>query len=223
MTAVRLGAHSRQPVVLVSKDLAVRIKAEALGVAAQDYRNDKTTIFQRCGRLLPEGAPCEVRSVAYRRDGDQLLRLRGGREPETVRRRRSVLGISAKNVEQECALDALVTPDIDVVALTGKAGTGKTLLALAAGIDQTAEFRAGARAPGSARVRAGDGRPADRAARAGPRLPPGAGRGEARPVDAAGARQPRRHRRHPARPAEGRARRRRRATRARTTSSSRGS
>jgi PhoH-like ATPase len=147
MTAVKLGAHSRQPVVLVSKDLAVRIKAEALGVAAQDYRNDKTTIHQRCGRLLAEDAPCDVRSVTYRRDGDQLLRLRGGREPEVVRRRRSVLGISAKNVEQECALDALVTPDIDVVALTGKAGTGKTLLALAAGIDQTTEFRA-ARTPG---------------------------------------------------------------------------
>ena len=146
LTAVKLGAHSRQPVVLVSKDLAVRIKAEALGVAAQDYRNDKTTIFQRCGRLLPEGAPCDVRSVVYRRDGDQLVRLRGGREAETVRRRRSLLGISAKNVEQECALDALVTPDIEVVALTGKAGTGKTLLALAAGIDQTTEFRA-ARAP----------------------------------------------------------------------------
>lgn len=147
MTAVKLGAHSRQPVVLVSKDLAVRIKAEALGVAAQDYLNDKTTIFQRCGRLLDEGAECDVRSVAYQREGDQILRLRGGGEPETVRRRRSVLGISAKNLEQECALDALVTPDIDVVALTGKAGTGKTLLALAAGIDQTTEFRA-ARAPG---------------------------------------------------------------------------
>ena len=103
MTAVALGAHSRQPVVLVSKDLAVRIKAEALGVAAQDYRNDKSTIFQRCGRLLDAGVPCDVRSVVYRRDGDQLVRLRGGREPEPVRRRRSLLGISAKNLEQECA------------------------------------------------------------------------------------------------------------------------
>jgi PhoH-like ATPase len=141
MTAVALGAHSRQPVVLVSKDLAVRIKAEALGVAAQDYRNDKSTIFQRCGRLLEGDAPPLVRSVVYRRDGEQLARLRGGAEPETVRRRRAPLGISAKNLEQECALDALLLPDIDVVALTGKAGTGKTLLALAAGIDQTAEFR----------------------------------------------------------------------------------
>src|SRR5512137_1911671 len=145
-TAVALGAHSRAPVVLVSKDLAVRIKAEALGVAAQDYRNDKSTIFQRCGRLLEEGVPCDVRSVVYRRDGDQLLRQRGGREPEPVRRRRSLLGISAKNPEQECAIDALATPEIEVVALTGKAGTGKTLLALAAGIDQTPEFR-GARTP----------------------------------------------------------------------------
>jgi len=146
MTAVALGAHSRAPVVLVSKDLAVRIKAEALGVAAQDYRNDKSTIFQRCGRLLESGAPCDVRSVVYRREGDQLVRLRGGREPEPVRRRRSLLGISAKNLEQECAIDALVITDIDVVALTGKAGTGKTLLALAAGIEQTPEFR-GPRAP----------------------------------------------------------------------------
>jgi PhoH-like ATPase len=141
MTAVALGAHSRQPVVLVSKDLAVRIKAEALGVAAQDYRNDKSTIFQRCGRVLEGEAPPLVRSVVYRREGDQLARLRGGAEPETVRRRRTPLGIGAKNLEQECALDALLLPDIDVVALTGKAGTGKTLLALAAGIDQTAEFR----------------------------------------------------------------------------------
>jgi PhoH-like ATPase len=147
MTAVKLGAHSRQPVVLVSKDLAVRIKAEAQGVAAQDYRNDKSTIFQRCGRLLEAGAAAEVRSVVYRRDGEQLVRLRGDREPEPVRRRRALLGLGAKNVEQECAIDALVIPDIDVVALTGKAGTGKTLLALAAGIEQTAEFR-GPRPPG---------------------------------------------------------------------------
>jgi PhoH-like ATPase len=147
MTAVALGAHSRQPVVLVSKDLAVRIKAEALGVAAQDYRNDKSTIFQRCGRLLDAESSCDVRSVVYRRDGDQLVRLRGKQEAEPVRRRRSLLGISAKNVEQECAIDALVTTDIDVVALTGKAGTGKTLLALAAGIEQTPEFRGQQRAP----------------------------------------------------------------------------
>jgi len=146
MTAVALGAHSKQPVVLVSKDVAVRIKAEALGVAAQDYRNDKSTLFQRCGRLLEAGAPSLVRSVVYRREGEQLVRLRGGAEPEPVRRRRVPLGISAKNLEQECALDALLLPEIDVVALTGKAGTGKTLLALAAGIDQTAEFR-GPRAP----------------------------------------------------------------------------
>jgi hypothetical protein len=98
MTAVRLGAHSRQPVVLVSKDLAVRIKAEALGIPAQDYRNDKTTIFQRCGRLLPEGVSCDVRSVAYRRDGDQLLRLRGG-EPGCA----AAIGAGdqRQNVEQE--------------------------------------------------------------------------------------------------------------------------
>src|SRR5512137_693881 len=91
MTAVKLGAHSRQPVVLVSKDLAVRIKAEALGVAAQDYRNDKSTIFQRCGRLLETGVSCDVRSVVYQRNGEQLLRRRGGKEPEVVRRRRSLL------------------------------------------------------------------------------------------------------------------------------------
>jgi PhoH-like ATPase len=139
-TAVRLG-KGRQPVVLVSKDLAVRIKAQALGVVAQDYTNDKSTVFQKCGRLLEAEAESEVRSVVYRREGDQLVRLRGGHEPELVRRQRSLLGISAKNLWQECALDALMTHDIDVVALTGKAGTGKTLLALVAGIDQCTEFR----------------------------------------------------------------------------------
>jgi PhoH-like ATPase len=147
LTAVKLARHSNRPVILVSKDVAVRIKAEALGVAVQDYRNDKTTIFQKCGGVLDAAGPCEVSSVVYRRDGEQLLRLRGGREAETVRRRRAPMGIAAKNVEQECAIDALLAPDIDIVALTGKAGTGKTLLALAAGIEQSTDVRA-PRGPG---------------------------------------------------------------------------
>ena len=46
-------------------------------------------------------------------------------------------GLSPKNTEQKCAIDALLNPQIDVVALTGPAGTGKTLLALAAGITKS--------------------------------------------------------------------------------------
>jgi PhoH-like ATPase len=49
---------------------------------------------------------------------------------------KSLEGLSPKNTEQKCAIDALLNPQIDVVALTGPAGTGKTLLALAAGIHQ---------------------------------------------------------------------------------------
>jgi PhoH-like ATPase len=53
---------------------------------------------------------------------------------QLIRRQRSVMSIAPKNIEQECAIDALLADNIDVVTLTGRAGTGKTLLAIAAGL-----------------------------------------------------------------------------------------
>lgn len=78
-----------------------------------------------------------IHSVRYLRAGEDIYRLHGTDNQTKIKNGKSLEGISPKNVEQRCAIDALINPDIEVVALTGAAGTGKTLLALAAGIHQT--------------------------------------------------------------------------------------
>ncbi|HYB21570.1 MAG TPA: PhoH family protein [Thermodesulfobacteriota bacterium] len=127
-------------VILVSKDLAVRIKAESLGLEVEDYLRDKTCLFQRFGRVLgPLDSTNGIYSVRYLLCGEDLFRIRGSDSRNPVKNRRSLEGISPKNVEQACALDALLNPEVEIVALTGDAGTGKTLLALAAGTHQVAK------------------------------------------------------------------------------------
>ncbi|MBI5640067.1 MAG: PhoH family protein, partial [Nitrospirae bacterium] len=126
---------SAKPVILVSKDTSVRIKADALKLATQDYLTDKTTVFKKYGDILEGDADTrDIRSVRYLKSGEKLFRVFGESNMQIIRRQRSVMSISPKNREQECAIDALLSDQIDVVALTGRAGTGKTLLALAAGL-----------------------------------------------------------------------------------------
>ncbi len=126
------------PVTLVSKDTTVRIKAEACGLHAEDFESDKTTLFQQYGRVLAETDYTNgIHSIRYLRAGEDIYRLYGADNHTKIKNGKSLEGISPKNVEQRCAIDALTNPDIEVVALTGSAGTGKTLLALAAGIHQT--------------------------------------------------------------------------------------
>lgn len=124
-----------QPVILVSKDTSVRIKADSLGLNTQDYLRDKTTVFQQYGNILEgDKVPDDIRSVRYLKSGDKIFRTYGENNMELIRRQRSIMNISPKNIEQECAIDALLSNQINVVALTGRAGTGKTLLAVAAGL-----------------------------------------------------------------------------------------
>lgn len=101
----------------------------------QDYRHDKTYLFQKYG-LIKEDSDYEngIRSLRYIKRGEEIYRLIGDKTIEQVKRWKNIMGINPKNDEQLCALDALLNDRIDVVALTGKAGTGKTLLALAAGM-----------------------------------------------------------------------------------------
>jgi PhoH-like ATPase len=164
-----------RPVILVSKDINMRVKARALGLAAEDYFNDKvledTDILYAGVRALPadfwdtHGRDME----SWKKDGHTYYRVRGplapklllnefvydgsGERPlyamvreksgrtvvlETVRdythAKNSVWGITARNREQNFALNLLMNPAIDFVTLLGQAGTGKTLLALAAGL-----------------------------------------------------------------------------------------
>ncbi len=168
--------HQDVPVVLVSKDINLRIKASIFGITAEDYENDRAlddfSLLYAGHSELPDDfweRHAEVRSwserghtfyeVKLRKDEDwhphQFLYLPGDNEIELrVLRVRdglatlqivddyrggshNVWGITARNREQNFALNALMDPDVDFVTLLGTAGTGKTLLALAAGLAQT--------------------------------------------------------------------------------------
>jgi PhoH-like ATPase len=134
----KMNKDKYRPVILVSKDTAVRIKAESLGLFAEDYKNDKTAIFQNYGTVRSDSDYTNgILSVRYVMSGDDIYRITGHNNHSKIKKGKSLENIIPKNIEQECAIDALINPSIEVVALTGPAGTGKTLLALAAGIHQT--------------------------------------------------------------------------------------
>jgi PhoH-like ATPase len=168
--------HPEVPVVLVSKDINLRIKASIFHIPAEDYENDRalddfSLLYSGHIELPAEfwDRHGEVRSWSERghtfyevkmRKGEdwhphEFLYLPGDNEIELkVLRIRdgvatlqiiddyrggshNVWGITARNREQNFALNALMDPDVDFVTLLGTAGTGKTLLALAAGLAQT--------------------------------------------------------------------------------------
>ncbi|MFN9628820.1 MAG: PhoH family protein [Cyanobacteriota bacterium] len=167
-----MGSHL--PVVLVTKDTNLRIKADAVGLIAQDYTTDKVDIadlypgfcevwtsaeqmdqVKAEGGLpeaaLPAGHPALVANegvtlVDQAQPNHTLLaRFHGasGALHPLQRAPKVRLGaIQARNREQTFALDLLLDPEIQLVTLIGKAGTGKTLLALAAGLHMVADERA---------------------------------------------------------------------------------
>ena len=179
-TALTLqNEHPDVTVILVSKDINLRIKAAVLGIRAEDYYNDQVLedvnlLFSGSSELPGEfwqqhGDTLE----SWQKDGRNYYRVSGPlveswstnecvylpeeqgfealvRELEGDRAvletaidyrgsRHTVWGISARNREQNFALNLLMDPEVDFVSLVGTAGTGKTLLALAAGLTQTLE------------------------------------------------------------------------------------
>ncbi|NDY90616.1 PhoH family protein [Ideonella livida] len=175
--------QSGREVVLVSKDINMRVKARALGLAAEDYFNDKTLddgdLLYTGVQALPSdfwkrnGKTIESWSTAgathYRVSGPTVPSLlvnefvyleNPGEAPlyarvaevsgrsavlRTIRdyghAKNSVWGVVARNREQNFALNLLMDPDCDFVTLTGTAGTGKTLMTLAAGLSQVMDER----------------------------------------------------------------------------------
>ena len=146
-------------VVLVTNDLNLEIKAKSLGIEAESYRNDSVrdmrVIYNSLSRETPTDEEWAAMSTgrteasfsSLERFSDlplnhqiilnqDILVRKTANGLEKIRPNHSVFGIKAKNPEQEFALDALLSPEISLVALTGKAGTGKTLLALAAALEQ---------------------------------------------------------------------------------------
>ena len=175
--------YAPRPVVLVSKDINMRVKARALGLLAEDYQNDKTL---EDGDLLYSGALAlphdfwikHAKSVESWQSGSQTFyRLSGPIVPEShinqfvyfespgepslyarvteirgktvvlktlkdfTHLKNAVWGVTTRNREQNFAMNLLTDPEIDFVTLTGTAGTGKTLMALAAGLTQVLDDR----------------------------------------------------------------------------------
>lgn len=156
MIAFHLKEMGEQ-VVVVSKDFVIRVKAEAIGLEAEDYENLKFSydklykgyqklevpkreidMFYKDGFLVKEGPffpneyvvlSCVEQSSAVTKYNHVTKRL----EP-LLKINRDIWGIQPLNVEQKCALDLLLRDDIQLVTLVGPAGTGKTMMALAAGL-----------------------------------------------------------------------------------------
>ncbi len=175
--------HAPREVVLVSKDINMRVKARALGLSTDDYQNDKTlddgdllysgtyalptdfwsthggsveswqqgvhTFYRVSGPVVPQllinqfvyfeapGEPSLYAKVTEIRGNVAVFRtLR-----DFTHLKNSVWGITTRNREQNFAMNLLMDPEVDFVTLTGTAGTGKTLMALASGLTQVLDER----------------------------------------------------------------------------------
>jgi len=182
---VMLYLHNQQPkrpVILVSKDINMRLKARMLGLDAQDYFNDKvledTDLLYSGVLALPEdfwekhsknlrsvsqgeftyydiqGPLCRnllLNQFVYQENGStsfQAVVTEANGNTAKLRtltdythQKNAIWGITARNREQSFVLNLLMNKDIDFVTLLGQAGTGKTLLTLAAGLMQTLEHK----------------------------------------------------------------------------------
>ena len=156
--------NPKQKVVFVSKDINLRVKAKAIGLIAQDYESDKVenieylykgvevveNIDNEMVKRLYEGheglpvddfklpiTPVAHQYFIFKSDNASVLAHYDpfNKAVDRVEKKR-IYGIEPRNAEQTFSIDALLRPEIQLVALTGKAGTGKTLLALAAAIQQ---------------------------------------------------------------------------------------
>jgi PhoH-like ATPase len=175
--------HPGRDIVLVSKDINMRVKARALGLPAEDYQNDKTlddgdllytgllplpadfwerhgktmeswsqgghTFYRIAGPLVPAlminqfvyletpgAAPLYARVTEITGKTAVLKTLK-----DYTHAKNAVWGVTARNREQNFALNLLMDPEVDFITLTGTAGTGKTLMTLASGLSQVLDDR----------------------------------------------------------------------------------
>lgn len=153
-------------VILVSKDVNVRIKADTVGIRAENFETDTISFDEfytgwTHEELEPELFeallsdkvianpfenlyPNQYIRTTRKGDGDEPITLRYDHVNNTLHRLRhylgrDVFGITARNFEQEMALDLLLDDEVKLVSLSGKAGTGKTLLAIAAGLKKVVD------------------------------------------------------------------------------------
>lgn len=160
--------HPSEPTILVTKDVNLRVKARSLGMPVEDYTNDKVersdiygTSHQEFdgvdGDLIDQlyaqkqGFPADIFRLGEELLPNQCFVLRSERNSIMARYTESsglitqvdkptLSGITPRNAEQAFAFEVLRDPDIKLVCMTGKAGTGKTLLALAAALHQSDNY-----------------------------------------------------------------------------------
>lgn len=155
--------HTGRKVILVTKDINLRMKAKSLHIDAEDYKNDKVQDINVLYQGIRENREYNDQLIAKLYESNSLLLEESAIDPapfaneffilksnrssvlahySAFRQRfervdkKNAFGIKPRNAEQTFSLHALLDPDIKLISLTGKAGTGKTLLALAAAIAQ---------------------------------------------------------------------------------------
>ena len=159
--AANLSAEG-QDVTVVSKDLPMRVKASAVGLDAEEYRaelavdsgwtgmaeievdDEQMRQLYDGGRLQhPEAADLRIHTglTILGASGSALGRVTPDRSVKLVRGDRDAFGLHGRSAEQRIALDLLLDPDVGIISLGGRAGTGKSALALCAGLEAVMERR----------------------------------------------------------------------------------
>ncbi len=148
-------------VVLVSKDLPMRVKASAVGLPAEEYRHEITpdsgwtgmaevdvtaatieSLYSEGAAVVPEAVDLPVHTgvVLHGTNSSALGRVQGDGSVRLIKDREA-FGIHGRSAEQRVALDILLDPEVGIVSLGGRAGTGKSALALCAGLEAVLERR----------------------------------------------------------------------------------
>ena len=175
-TAGKVGTTTSNEVILVSKDMNVRIKADVLGIPSETYLTGSVDYYKLPKGLLEMGVDSDFIDKIYKDpsvpvDREEikqlfpditpntylLLKSESGENKQVIVRykddntetvfikiknyknKSKVYGLKSKNIEQTVALDMLLSPDIKLVNLIGKSGTGKTLLSIAVGLQEVTE------------------------------------------------------------------------------------
>ena len=153
-------ANDGLAVTVVSKDLPLRVKAASIGLAAEEYRaelavdsgwtgqSDITLSSEQISQLydneqihtrVVEDMPVNTGLIIHSDRGSALGRVVGRGEVSLVRGDRDLFGLHGRSAEQRLAIDLLLDPEIGIVSLGGRAGTGKSALALCAGLEAVLE------------------------------------------------------------------------------------
>ncbi len=165
-TALKIKNETDRKVILVSRDINMRVIADAIGLTSEDFQNNQVvdnseSIFDGCATVLVDDQIIDrfyEKQDVYLEDhglfpNQYVMLVSNANEKKTAlgrftnkatplrqllsNRKSKVWGITARNKEQSFLIDALMDPSIEIVTAIGKAGSGKTICAIAAGLEQT--------------------------------------------------------------------------------------